>query len=51
MDMKIPFLLSLGGHSKQAGNKGHLPHNLSLFHAVHLPLANPRRDRGTSTLF
>src|SRR6266496_2004358 len=25
MDRKIPFLLSLGAHAKQAGNEGHWP--------------------------
>jgi hypothetical protein len=33
-----PFLLSLGSHSKQAGDKRNLPHAVSFFHATHLPL-------------
>src|SRR6266700_3156868 len=31
------FLLSLGGHSKEAGDERHLPQDVSFFHATHLP--------------
>ena len=31
------FLLSLGGHSKQAGDEPNLPQNVPFFHATYLP--------------
>ena len=30
------LVLSLGGHSKQAGDEGDLPQNVSFFHTTHL---------------
>ena len=36
--MKLPFLLSLGRHSKQGGDKGYLPQDISFLHATHLSL-------------
>jgi hypothetical protein len=33
------LLFSLGGHSKQAGDEGDLPSNVSFAHPMHLPLA------------
>ena len=38
--MKFPLLLSLGRHSKQAGDEGDLPLDVSFPHPVYLPLAN-----------
>ena len=38
--MKFPFLLSLGRHSKQAGDEGDLIRDVSFPHPVYLPLAN-----------
>ena len=38
--MKLPFLLSLGRHSKQAGDEGDLPSDVSLVHPSDLSLAN-----------
>ena len=32
----VPFLLSLGGHSKEAGDTGDLSQDVSFFHATHL---------------
>jgi len=32
------FLLSLGRHSKQAGDEGDLPCDISFVHPLHLPL-------------
>ena len=32
----VPFLLSLGGHSKEAGGTGDLSQDVSFFHATHL---------------
>ena len=40
MARSSPFLLSLGGHSKQAGDEGHLPGDVAFDHAMHLPLAD-----------
>jgi hypothetical protein len=37
MGRKLPFLLRLGRHSKQAGDERHLPEDVSFFHATHLP--------------
>src|SRR6266566_1972461 len=31
------LVLSLGGHSKQVGDEGDLPQNVSFFHTAHLP--------------
>jgi len=39
MGVQLACLLSLGGHSKQARDERHLPHDISLFPSVHLPLA------------
>ena len=36
-----PFLLSLGGHSKQTGDEGDLPADVSFAHPSDLSLANP----------
>ena len=33
-----PFLLSLSSHSKEAGEEGNLPQDVSFFHATSLPL-------------
>ena len=38
--MKFPFLLSLGCHSKQAGDERDLVLDVSLPHTVYLPFAN-----------
>jgi hypothetical protein len=38
MGVKSRFLLSLGGHSKQAGDERNLPQNVPFFDASHLPL-------------
>jgi hypothetical protein len=35
--MKLPFLLSLGRHSKQAGDERNLPQTVPFFDASHLP--------------
>jgi hypothetical protein len=35
--MKPPLLLSLGSHSKDAGDERNLPEDVSFFHATHLP--------------
>jgi hypothetical protein len=35
-----PFLLGLGRHSKEAGDEGDLPGDVSLGHSVHLSFAN-----------
>jgi hypothetical protein len=35
MDVKPHLLLSLGGHSKQAGDERHLPQDVSSLHAMH----------------
>jgi hypothetical protein len=37
MSVKPHFLLSLGGHSEQAGDEGDLPQQVPFFHATHLP--------------
>ena len=37
MGVKPHLLLSLGGHSKDAGDERHLPQDVSFFHATHLP--------------
>ena len=42
--MKFPFLLSLGRHSKQAGDEGDLPLDVSFAHPSDLPLANHVHD-------
>ena len=39
-----PFLLSLGYHSKQAGDEGDLPGDVSFAHSSHLSLANHVHD-------
>ena len=36
-ELKLPFLFSLGCHSKQAGNEGNLPHDVPFFHTTYLP--------------
>lgn len=40
MGRKLPFLLSLGRHSKLAGDEGNLPSDVSFIHPSDLPLAN-----------
>ena len=40
MGRKLPFLLSLGRHSKQAGDEGNLSHDVPFFHPMHLSLPN-----------
>ena len=40
MGMKAHFLLSLGCHSKQAGDERDVPCDIPLFHPVDLPLAD-----------
>jgi hypothetical protein len=35
--MKPSLLLSLGAHSKDAGDEHHLPEDVSFLHATHLP--------------
>jgi len=35
-----PFLLRLGGHSKQVGDEGDLPGDVSLVHPLHLSFPN-----------
>ena len=42
--MKLPFLLSLGRHSKQAGDERHLPLDVSFAHPSDLSLANHVHD-------
>ena len=42
--MKFPFLLSLGRHSKQAGDEGDLPVDVSFAHPSDLSLANHVHD-------
>ncbi len=37
MGVKLHLLLSLGSHSKQAGDERHLPQDVSFFYATHLP--------------
>src|SRR5437773_8010643 len=44
MGMKLPFLLSLGRHSKQAGDERHLPLDGSFAHPSDLSLANHVHD-------
>jgi hypothetical protein len=36
MGMKLPFLLSLGRHSKQAGDEGDLASDVPFSHCLHL---------------
>ncbi len=40
MGRKLPFLLRLGRHSKQAGDERHLPRALSCVHPMHRSRAN-----------
>src|SRR6266516_7669394 len=40
MGMKLPFLLSLGCYSKQIGDEGDLPSDVSFVHPSQLSLAN-----------
>ncbi len=42
--MKFPFLLSLGCHSKQAGDEGDLPLDVSFAHPSDLSLSNHVHD-------
>ncbi len=44
MSMKLPFLLSLGRHSKQACDEGDLPIEISFAHTSDLSLANHVHD-------
>src|SRR6266700_6687575 len=44
MGMKLPFLLSLCRHSKQAGNEGDLPGDVSFAHPSDLSLTNQVHD-------
>ena len=44
MSVKPHFLLSLGGHSKEAGDEGGLPQNVPFFHATHLPFPHHVHD-------
>ena len=37
----VPFLLSLGGHSKEAGDTGDLSQDVSFFHATPLSFPDP----------
>jgi hypothetical protein len=39
--MKLPFLLSLCRHCKQAGDTRYLSQDVSFFHATHLTLPEP----------
>src|SRR6266704_616336 len=41
---EVPFLLSLGGHSEQAGDEGNLPQDVPFFHATHLPFPDHVHD-------
>ena len=41
---KSRLLLSLGGHSKQAGEECHLPQDVSFFHAMHLAFPDHVHD-------
>src|SRR5207302_2637380 len=42
--VKPRFLLSLGSHSKQAGDERNLPHDVPLFDATHLPFPDHVHD-------
>ena len=44
MDVKPHLLLSLGRHSKQAGDERHLPQDVSFFHAAHLAFPDHVHD-------
>jgi transposase len=44
MGVKPHFLLSLGSHSKQAGDERDLPHDVPFFHATHLPFPHHVHD-------
>ena len=44
MGVKPHLLLSLGGHSKEAGDEGHLLQEVSFFHATHLPFPHHVHD-------
>ncbi len=44
MSVKPPFLLSLGGHSKQAGDERDLTQDVPLFDASHLPFPDHVHD-------
>jgi hypothetical protein len=44
MGVKPRFLLSLGSHSKQAGDESNLPQNVPFFHAAYLPFPNHVHD-------
>ncbi len=44
MGVQSRFLLSLDGHSKQAGDERDLPHAVPFFHATHLPFPDHVHD-------
>ena len=44
MGVKPRFLLSLGNHSKEAGDEGDLPQNVPFFDASHLPFPHHVHD-------
>ena len=44
MGMKAHFLLSLGGHSKQASDECNLTHDIPFFDATHLPFPHHVHD-------
>ena len=44
MGMKAHFLLSLGGHSKQASDERNLTHDVPFFDATHLPFPDHVHD-------
>ena len=44
MGVKFHFFFSLGCHSKQAGDKRHLPHTVPIFDAAHLPFPDHVHD-------
>ena len=44
MGVKFHFLFSLGCHSKQAGDKRHLPYTVPFFDAAHLPFPDHVHD-------
>ena len=44
MGVKPGFSLSLGSHSKQAGDERHLPHAVPFFDAAHLPFPHHVHD-------
>jgi hypothetical protein len=44
MGVRPCFLLSLGGHSKQAGDEHNLPQDVPFFHATYLPFPDHVHD-------